>query len=169
MINVAPLREFNLGVFLLPVLEKFLVAALVSIGERVFLLERLATEELVELNVVPHSPAAADQNLLENLVVPACGKRVIALAHTQLKGGLSTSDDRILQVQEAGIRAVGFFLFGNKDLRIDNGIVAVVALRFHIDDVSLSSILVDEVAVGLGNPLTFGLRHGIESVPARRN
>ena len=168
MIDVAPLCEDNTRAFLLPVLESSLVAFLIFRSEFIFLLERLATEELVELGVILHSLTAAVQNLLEKLMVlaarhlPLAGAAAVAEVH--LKGGQSIVVVRILQVQEAGKAAA--ILFGNGDLRIDGGIVVVVDLRFHINDVSTRSILVDEVAVGLGNPITFGLRRGIESMPS---
>ena len=165
MIDVAPLREFNTGVLLLPVLLKFSqVAALSSTGERIFLLERLATEELVEPGMVLHSLTAAGQNLLENLMVPAGGSAVVAVAQIHSEGDQSVFDDRILQGQDADIRAgsLSGILFGNRNLDIDTGIVVGVVLRLHIKDISISSILVDEVAEGLNNPLTFVLRDGIE-------
>ena len=166
MIDVAPACKDNPWAVRLPVLENFLVAALISIGKWIFLLERLATEELVEPGMILHSPAAADQNLLENLVVLAGDLlAATALVHRHPKGGHSICDSRILQVQEAGIRAGSLFLFGNRDLDIDWGIVVGILHRFHINDVSVFSILVDNVTVGLGGPRTLVLRNGIESPP----
>ena len=96
VIYVAPLCEFNPWVIRLPVLlEKSLVAALVSRSEWIFLLERLATKVLVELGMILHSLTATSQNLLENLVVRAFGRGAIALAHMHLKGGQSTAVARI--------------------------------------------------------------------------
>ena len=109
--------------------------------------------------MILHSRPAVGQSLLENLVVLAIVKGTVALAHGHMEGGHAFVLS--LKLQDAGIGAG--IRSGNRDLRMEVRIV-FVGLGLHINEMSTSSIPVQNVAIGLGSPRLFVLLLRIASV-----